>query len=157
MNMLTALIWGFAATLVLTTLQAASRDFGFSRMDLPFILGTMFTSHRDRAKAIGFVVHLLNGWIFALFYIAVIEISGIRHWWFGMLIGLIQGLFMITIVAQELPGIHPRMADEERGPDSTRQLEPPGSFCMNYGKRTPLVALISHMIYGAILGFFYHH
>jgi len=117
----------------------------------------MFTSHRDRAKVVGFLVHLLNGWVFALFYIVVIDLAGLRHWWFGMLLGLFQGFFMITIVARHLPGIHPRMADEEQGPDTTRLLEPPGSFCQNYGRRTPAVALVSHMIYGTILGLFYHH
>ena len=31
-----------------------------------------------------------------------------------------------------------------------------GFLALNYGRRTPLVALLAHVIYGAILGAFYH-
>ena len=149
------LIWGFFATIVLTTIEAMGRGLGLTRMDVPFILGTMFTSHRDRAKWIGFLVNLVNGWIFALFYIAAMEASGIKHWWFGMIIGLVQACFVMTVVTTTLPAFHPRMASEEWGPDPTHQLEPPGAFALNYGKRTPLVTVFAHLIYGGILGLFY--
>jgi hypothetical protein len=54
-----------------------------------------------------------------------------------------------------LPGLHPRMASEQRGPTPTRQLEPPGFLALNYGYRTPLTVILSHLVYGAILGSFY--
>jgi hypothetical protein len=54
-----------------------------------------------------------------------------------------------------LPGLHPRMASEHRGPEPTRALEPPGFLGLNYGHRTPLIALLAHVMYGAILGAFY--
>ena len=45
-----------------------------------------------------------------------------------------------------------RMASEERGPEPTRALEPPGFLGLNYGRRTPFVVVLSHMAYGTILG-----
>lgn len=54
MNVGSWLLWGFVATIVLTTLMSASQGFGFTRMSLPYMLGTMFTPSRDRAKLIGF-------------------------------------------------------------------------------------------------------
>ena len=62
------LLWGFAATLILTTIMAASKPLGLTRMDIPFMLGTLFTSNRDKAPLYGFVMHLIMGWFFALIY-----------------------------------------------------------------------------------------
>jgi hypothetical protein len=47
------------------------------------------------------------------------------------------------------------MASEQRGPEPTRQLEPPGFMALNYGRRTPLLTLLAHLVYGAIIGAFY--
>jgi hypothetical protein len=34
-------------------------------------------------------------------------------------------------------------------------LAPPGFLALNYGKRTPISVVASHLVYGAILGAFY--
>jgi hypothetical protein len=34
------------------------------------MLGTLFTPSRDRAKLLGFLLHLFNGWMFSLLYVA---------------------------------------------------------------------------------------
>jgi hypothetical protein len=47
------------------------------------------------------------------------------------------------------------MASEQRGPEPTRQLEPPGFLALNYGRRTPLSVILAHLVYGTILGAFY--
>jgi hypothetical protein len=44
------------------------------------------------------------------------------------------------------------MADEDQGPDPTPMLQPPGFAGVNYGVQTPIVTLIAHAIYGAIVG-----
>ena len=49
MNVSNLLLWGFAATLVLTTVMAIAKPLGLTRMDLPFLLGTMVTSSRNKA------------------------------------------------------------------------------------------------------------
>ncbi|HEY3117502.1 MAG TPA: hypothetical protein VGK54_12235, partial [Chloroflexota bacterium] len=74
----------------------------------------------------------------------------------GVGMGLIHAAFVLTVIMWLLPGLHPRMASEQRGPTPTRQLEPPGFLALNYGRRTPLSVVIAHVLYGAILGVFYH-
>ena len=41
-------------------MSATSQGIGFTRMNVPYMLGTMFTPDRDRAKLYGFGVHLAN-------------------------------------------------------------------------------------------------
>ena len=48
-----------------------------------------------------------------------------------------------------------RMASEQQGPTATRLLEPPGFMAMHYGMRTPIAVLLSHAVFGAMLGAFY--
>lgn len=43
-----------------------------------------------------------------------------------------------------------------QGPTPTKQLQPPGFFAINYGRATPVVTQIAHIVYGGMLGFFYH-
>ena len=149
------LIWGFASTVVLTTLMAGSQGLGLTRMNIPYLLGTMFTPNRDRAKILGVALHLLNGWIFAFVYMAAFHAIGIFHWWFGALVGLVHGAFVLAVGMPVMPGLHPRMASENRGPTVVRQLEPPGFLAKNYGFGTPLASLIAHVVFGAILGGLY--
>jgi hypothetical protein len=61
MNWRGALQWGFVGTVVLTGIMSGTQGLGITRMSLPYMLGTMFTPDRDRAKLVGFGVHLLNG------------------------------------------------------------------------------------------------
>ena len=149
------LLWGFASTIVLTTLMAVSQSLGLTRISLPYMLGTMFTPSRDRAKAIGFAVHLLNGWIFSLFYILAFHSFGRATWWEGAIIAFVHASFVLTAGMRFLPGLHPRMASETQGPSVVRQLEPPGVLALNYGVQTPVATLVAHLIFGAILGAFY--
>jgi hypothetical protein len=155
MNLPSILLWGFAATIVLTALTIAAQSLGLTRIDIPFILGTMFTADRDRAKFIGLVVHLINGWIFALVYGLFFENTHRATWWFGALIGVMQGVIVVVALLPLLPGVHPRMVSDFRGPEPTRLLEPPGFLATNYGRMTPVVTILAHAIYGAIIGAFY--
>jgi uncharacterized membrane protein YagU involved in acid resistance len=149
-------LWGFVGTVFLTGIMSATQGVGFTRMNLPFMLGTMFTPDRDRAKLVGFGVHLLNGWVLAFIYAAAFQSWRLAAWWLGLGIGLVHGLFVLLAVMPMLPGLHPRMASEQRGPKPTRQLEPPGFLALNYGRRTPLSVIVAHLVYGTILGAFYH-
>ncbi|HEX5387289.1 MAG TPA: hypothetical protein VFW66_11345 [Gemmatimonadales bacterium] len=155
MNWASWVLWSFVATLALTTVMGGSQELRLTRMNLPYMLGAMFTPSRDRAKLIGFGIHLLNGWIFSLVYVAAFRAWGVATWWAGGLIGIVQALFVLTVGMRILPGLHPRMASEEKGPTVTRQLEPPGFLALNYGYQTPVSVLVGHLIYGAILGAFY--
>jgi hypothetical protein len=155
MNAFSWMVWGFAGTIVLTTLLGASQSAGMTRMNLPFLLGTIFTPDRDRAKPIGVLVHLINGWLFSLIYVAAfhaVESSGVV---FGMAIGSIHALFVLAVGMPLLPAFHPRMATEQQGPTAVRQLEPPGFLALHYGVQTPISVFLAHVVFGAILGGFY--
>lgn len=156
MNLPSILLWGFVGTVVLSTLMAAGQRLGYTRMSIPFLLGTMLTPNRDRAMLLGLLTHIMNGWLFALLYALAFESWGRATWWLGGGIGLVHAAFVLTIVMPVIPGMHPRMVSEYFGPTPNRQLQPPGFLALNYGRRTPTVALLSHLVYGAIIGAFYH-
>lgn len=149
------LLWGFVATVVLTTVMSASQGLHLTRMNLPYMVGTIFTPGRDRAKVIGFAVHLVNGWLFSLLYVAAFHAWNRATWIDGAAIGFVHASFVLTAGMRLMPGIHPRMASEQQGPTVARQLEPPGFLALNYGYRTPLTILLAHVLFGAILGGFY--
>jgi uncharacterized membrane protein YagU involved in acid resistance len=156
MNVDNLILWGFAATLILSTILAVSRPLGLTRMDLPFMLGTMFTPGRNKAVWIGFLFHLTMGWLFALIYGLAFESSGLKTWWFGLSIGFVHIAFVLTVGLEVVSFLHPRMATPFQGPTPTKQLEPPGFMAFNYGRGTPLVTVLAHLVYGLVLGIFYH-
>jgi uncharacterized membrane protein YagU involved in acid resistance len=155
MNWSSWLLWGFASTIVLTSILAGSQGLGFTRMNIPYLLGTIFTPSRDKAKFLGIVLHFVNGWIFSLIYVAAFQVLGKAAWWFGALIGVVHATFILAVALPAMPALHPRMANEQYGPTVARQLEPPGFLGMHYGVRTPISILVAHAIFGAILGAFY--
>src|SRR5687768_16515162 len=125
-------------------------------MSITFILGALFTPDRDRAKVYGFVLHFINGWLFALLYALCFESMGLANWWLGGVMGLIHSLVVLIVLLPLLPGIHPRMVSEFAGPAPTRLLEPPGLLALNYGFGTPAATIIAHAGFGIILGTFYN-
>ena len=155
MSVLGALAGGFAGTLVLTTALRAGNEIGLTRMDLPFLLGTAFSTDRTRAKALGYVLHFVAGIVFALVYWLIFLAIGRSGWWLGAAFGLAHGLFSGTaLVNTLLPLIHPRMGTPSTAATSVALLEPPGFLMLNYGVRTPAVSLAAHVAYGAVVGGF---
>lgn len=155
MNMPGILLWGFVATIALTTLMAVSHGIGWTRMSIPFLVGTILTPDRDRALVFGVIVHLVNGWLFAFLYAAMFEGIGWSTWWLGTGIGLVHALFVLAVGMPLLPGLHPRMVSEYFGPAPNRRLQPPGFMALNYGRRTPVITVVAHVMYGAIIGQYY--
>src|SRR5438552_1318135 len=155
MNWSSWLLWGFASTVVLTSILAGSQGLGLTRMNIPYLLGTIFTPDRDRAKFIGFLLHVANGWLFSLVDVAAFQSLGRSTWWLGGLFGIVQAIFVLAVALPILPALHSLMANEQYGPTVVRQLEPPGFFGLHYGIRTPISVLVAHIIFGVILGAFY--
>ena len=151
-EIVTILIWGFAATAALSGVMFASQRLGYSRLSLPLLIGTLFTGERSAANAVGLVVYLLGGWIFGFVYYFIFASIGRTGWGLGALLGAAHGLVLLVMLLPLLPHLHPRMASEYDGPDGRRTLQPPGFLALNYGYRTPLAAILAHAIYGAILG-----
>ena len=150
-----AVVGGLVGTLVLTTLLRAASELGFTRMDVPFLLGTAFTADRVRAKAIGYALHFAFGVVFALAYYAIFLVVDASGFLLGALFGLVHGVFAGTaLVNILLPVVHPRMGTGFTAADAAPLLEPPGFLLLNYGRRTPLVTIVAHVAYGAIVGGF---
>jgi hypothetical protein len=150
-----ALLWGALATAFLTLVMTASQGLGWSRISLPYMLGTVFAARRSRAMVLGFAAHFALGLAFAMLYAFAFEGWHRAGIWIGAGLGLFHGLFMLVVGMEVLPAVHPRMASRHHGPTPTRQLEPPGFLALHYGRSTPLVTLLAHVGYGAILGAFY--
>lgn len=156
MNWPSWLLSGFVATLALTTMLSASQGFGLTRMNLPYLIGTFITPQREKAKLYGFMIHLLNGLGFSILYVLVFQTLNTANWWLGLLLGLAHALFVLTVGMALMPGLHPRMASEQHGPNANRQLEPPGFMALHYGIQTPLSVFLAHALFGAIIGSLYH-
>ena len=150
-----ALAGGFVGTIVLTSGLRVAQELGWTRMDIPLLLGTVFTDDRDRATVIGVVVHFLNGLLFALGYYAIFSAVDQAGWLFGAALGVVHaalaGGVLVTLL---LPAVHPRMGTPWSDAEETPLLEAPGFMLMNYGRRTALWTLIGHVAFGAIVGGF---
>jgi hypothetical protein len=150
-----ALAGGFVGTLVLTTTLRTANELRFTRIDLPFLLGTTVTRDRARAKALGYLLHLAAGEFFALVYYAIFVAIDSSGWPLGALLGLLHGIVSATaLVNVLLPVVHPLMGSALSAADSRPLLEPPGFLMLNYGRGTPIATLLAHIAYGAIVGGF---
>jgi hypothetical protein len=148
-----ALVGGFLGTLVLTTALAGASALGLTRVDIPFLLGTAVSPNRSRAKVIGYGLHLGFGLVFALVYWMIFRTVGAAGALLGGTLGLLHALVVGTAVVNELlPAVHPRMGTPFSAADEAPLIEPPGFMLLNYGRGTPIVTVLAHIAYGAIVG-----
>jgi hypothetical protein len=150
-----AIAGGLLGTLLLTTILRTSSEVGLTRIDLPFLLGTAVTVDRSQAKIIGYIAHFGFGVLFALLYAWTFFAIDRSGWLLGAIFGLAHGLFAATaLVSILLPVVHPRMGKPWTDASSSPFVEPPGFLMLNYGRGTPIVSMIAHIMYGAIVGGF---
>jgi hypothetical protein len=150
-----ALVGGLLGTVVLTTILRGASELRLTRIDLPFLLGTALTADRVRAKAVGFALHFGFGLLFALVYAAVFAVLDRAGVLLGAALGLVHALFAgSALVNVLLPAVHPRMGTGYDAAGSSALLEPPGFMLLNYGRQTPVVTTVAHVLYGAIVGGF---
>jgi hypothetical protein len=153
-----ALAGGAVGTILLTSGLRIAQELGWTRMDIPLLLGTVFTDRRGRASVLGYAIHFGNGLLFALAYYAVFRAVGHAGWLFGALLGFVHaslaGGALLTVL---LPAIHPRMGTPWSDAEETPLLEAPGFLLRNYGRRTLIWTLAGHVVYGAIVGGFAAH
>jgi hypothetical protein len=146
------LVWGLIATLVMTAVLYTSQNVGWSRLNMPYLLGAFFTGSRHEANVLGFMLYTLGGWLFAFVYYIVFSAVGASNWWVGGATGFVHALLLLALALPMLPYVHPRVASPFDGPDTRKVLEPPGFLGLHYGYRTPLVVLVAQTAYGVILG-----
>jgi hypothetical protein len=142
-----------AGTLVLSTALRLASELQITRMDMPFLVGTMVTSDRERAKVLGWGLHAAAGLGFGLVYAAIFAGTGRSGWAFGAALGLLHGLVVGTAgVETLLPLAHRRIGSASTAASASPLLEPPGLLMLNYGRATPVVNAVAHMAYGALVG-----
>lgn len=150
-----SLAGGLVGTIVLTNGLRISQEVGWTRMDLPLLLGTMFSEDRSRASVIGYAVHFVNGLVFSLGYAGIFYAVGRAGWDLGLALGAAHGLFagggLVTVL---LPALHPRMGTPWTDAEETPILESPGFLLHNYGRVTAAVTFVLHGAYGTIVGAF---
>ena len=150
-----ALAGGLVGTVVLTTGSRLAQQLGWTRMDIPLLLGTIFSAERGRAMVIGYAIHFANGLLFSLAYGLVFEATDRAGWLFGLALGAVHGVFagggLLNVL---LPVVHPRMGKPWTDSRTTPLLEPPGFLLANYGRATLVATFALHLAYGAIVGAF---
>jgi len=155
MSLVGALAGGFVGTVVLTTGLRLAQELGLTRMDIPLLLGTIFSQDRSRAKLIGYALHFFNGLIFSLLYAGVFFAVGQAGWLFGAVLGLVHAAFAGgALVNVLLPALHPHMGTPWSDARESPILEPAGFMLRNYGRYTALATTVAHLAYGAIVGGF---
>jgi hypothetical protein len=155
MSLAGALAGGFVGTVVLTTGLRLAQELGLTRMDIPLLLGTIFSQDRSRANLIGYVLHFFNGLIFSLLYAGVFFAVGQAGWLFGAVLGLVHAAFAGgALVNVLLPALHPHMGTPWSDARESPILEPAGFMLRNYGRYTALATAVAHLAYGAVVGGF---
>jgi hypothetical protein len=150
-----ALAGGAVGAVVLASGLRVAQEAGWTRFDLPLLLGTVFSEDRSRATAIGYALHIVNGLLFALVYFAIFDAVGQAGWLFGMALGAVHAAFVAGgLVNVVLPAVHPRMGTPWTDAEETPLLESPGFLLVNYGPRTAATTFALHLAYGAIVGAF---
>src|SRR3954469_19555113 len=112
-------LFGLVSTAALTAVMITAQLSGFTRLDLPLLLGTLATEDPDHARAAGFFIHLGIGEAFALGYAATFALLDRATWWLGALLGLLHAAVALTVLVPLLSGVHPRIASDRAGLSST--------------------------------------
>jgi riboflavin transporter FmnP len=104
MNILNAVIAGLTASLVFSIVLAMAPKMGMPKMDIVSLLGSMFSPKPN--QALGWMMHLMMGVIFALIY-AFLWSSGISAatWVGGLIFGTGQWL-VVGMVMGMIPMMH---------------------------------------------------
>jgi len=149
------LLSGFVATLLLTTILAGSQQVRLSRMSIPYLLGSLFTAGRERAKIVGFFVHLVNGQVFALVYVALFHAWGAAGPW--------RGAGARDRARRRRPARHRAALAVAASPDGERAARAVGHAAARAARRAraalrgdhALFVVVGHAAYGLLLGILY--
>jgi hypothetical protein len=153
MIVLWSLVGAAAGTIVLSTALRLASELQLTRMDMPFLVGTMVTDDREHAKRIGLGLHAVAGLSFGLVYAGIFAATGRSGWLLGAALGVLHGLVAGTAVVETLvPFAHRRIGSPATSSPESPVLEPPGFLMLNYGRATPVVNAVAHAAYGALVG-----
>jgi hypothetical protein len=133
-NWLKGMVAGFIATVVLSALMLIKQQMGLAPQLNPIEMLAKMAG--GSTPAVGWVPHFLIGTVLwgSLFPIFDANVPSGSHWLNGILFGIGAGILMLVFV---MP-----MAGN-------------GLFGMALGVMAPIVILVFHVIYGAVLGGIY--
>lgn len=139
MNILGAIVAGLAGTLVFTwMLYYAGPLMSFPKMDIIGLIGSMFSTQRGPARALGTIGHIVMGTIFGLIYAIVWNAGfGAANWIWGIVFGVVHGLLVAFVGMPAMLAMHPRRPE------------------MVSGSKGLMGMLAGHAVFGLIVGLVY--
>lgn len=145
MNILSAVIAGVVASLVFSMILAVAPRMGMPKMDIVGLLGSMFGKPN---QALGWMMHLMMGIVFALIY-AFLWSNGIgaATWVGGLIFGAIHWL-IVGVVMGMIPMMHVGIKNGV--------VQAPGMWMTNNGGLMAFIGgLVGHMIFGIVIALVY--
>lgn len=144
---LLALLGGLVATILLTSCMHLAPLLGLPFLDMPRLIGGVFTSAPGAALGIGFALFLLGGAVAGPLLLALLwpKLPGRETGLAGGLVkGVLLGLALWFLSGLFLPllGAVNRLAG----------VESPGFFAWEAGWGGVAAHLLGHLVYGAVLG-----
>ncbi len=145
MNILNAVIAGLVSTVVFTMILMMAPKMGMPKMDIVSLLGSMFGKPN---QALGWMMHLMMGVIFALIY-AFLWSNGIgaATWTSGLVFGAVHWL-IAGVVMGMIPMMHAGI--------KSGAVQAPGLWMTNNGGAMAFMGgLVGHMIFGIVVALVY--
>ncbi|MEW6403361.1 MAG: DUF6789 family protein [Chloroflexota bacterium] len=146
MNILSAVIAGIVATIVFTMVLVIAPKMGMPKMDIVSLLGSMFSAKSN--QALGWVMHLMMGVVFALIYAFLWSLGfGAATWGIGLIFGAIHWL-VVGMVMGMIPMMHAGI--------KSGAVQAPGLWMTNNGGLMAFMGgLVGHMIFGIVTALVY--
>jgi hypothetical protein len=147
MNVLSAILAGLAATLVMSMVMAIAPKMGFPKMDIVAMLSTMFS--KKGIPILGWMMHLMMGVVFALLYTFLWSTGiGAATWLYGLIFGAVHWLVVGVIMAM-IPMLHVGIR--------AGTVKAPGMYMTGNGGgvKAFVGGLMGHMIFGLAVALVY--
>lgn len=152
-NALVILLSGVLGALAMSAVFAISRVAALTQVGLEEVLGFMATGKEDvKAWWIGFAGFVVIGGLIAFIYAGIFKVSAGSGWRRGMVIGFVQAL-LFAYAYQTLLFLPPYLPVEVAMPSA---LGVPEKLGFGSGIWTGVLMLVSHGMYGGIVGGFIH-
>lgn len=146
MNILGAIVAGIAGTLVFTMVMGMAPRMGVPKMDIVEMLGSMFSWPPN--KRMGWMMHLVNGSIFAIIYAALWNAKFLGG--YSILGGVIYGAlhWLITgLMFGGMPMLHKGIKDGN--------IDAPGIYMTAGGAMGFVGGLVVHIVFGVVVALVY--
>jgi hypothetical protein len=147
MNILNAVISGIVATVVFTMILMMAPKMGMPKMDIVGLLGSMFSTKSN--LALGWIMHLMMGVIFALIYAFLWSVGvGAATWASGLIFGAVHWL-IVGMAMGMIPMMHVGI--------KSGAVKAPGLYMTGNGGGAMafMGGLVGHMIFGLAVAIVY--